>query len=65
MAKKNEVILDTLKKLLEEVKAHNADYHHVTKKSFISFVEDLIKALTKTRKRYQKFEGKTGDLEKR
>jgi hypothetical protein len=65
MAKKNEVIIDTLKKLLGEIDAHNAEYHHVTRKQFLHFVEDLIDKLQKKGQRYERFSGKTGDLEKR
>lgn len=65
MAKKNEVIIDTLNKLLSEVVAHNEDYHHVTRKQFIRFVERLVRKLQKKGQRYEHFPGKTGDLEKR
>jgi hypothetical protein len=65
MAKKNEVIIDTLIRLLKEIEAHNADYHHVTRKQFIRFVEQLVRKLQRKGQRYEHFSGKTGDLEKR
>ena len=65
MAKKNDVVVDTLMKLLREIVAHNEDYHHVTKRQFIHFVEDLINKLQEKGQRYEKFPGRTGDYEKR
>ena len=65
MARKNEVVVDTLKKLLQEVVAHNEDYHHVTKKQFIHFAEDLINKLQAKGKRFQKFDGRTGEYKNR
>lgn len=64
MATKNEVVLDTIGRLLDEVIVHNEDPRHVTNRQFIRFVRKLTVKLRQKGQRYEKFSGGTGDYEK-
>lgn len=65
MATKNEVVLDTIERLLNEVIVHNEDSRHVTNKQFILYVKDLTVKIREKGREYEKFSGRTGDYEKR
>lgn len=65
MAKKSEVVLDTIERLLDEVIVLNEDSRHVTSRQFIRYVQDLIEKLREKRQRYEPFSGRTGDYRMR